>query len=136
MERIEVAPAAAKCRYCGHGWCEHHTLATPQDADGNPKGTPIPCDAPVGAVAGQTCGCVRWWPVPKGMNLLEFQEAQIAAVEKTAAELWPLFGFNVSSEEAEVTVRRCIENDPLLKGVSARELLAEAESPGWFRRQS
>jgi hypothetical protein len=77
MERIEVAAPAAKCRYCGHDWSEHHTLATPQDADGNPKGTLIPCDAPVGAAAdwnrhesrvvnGQRCGCVRWWPVPKG----------------------------------------------------------------------
>jgi len=47
---------AEYCLHCGHGWAEHHTLATTAtDADGKPnapKGTVIPCDE---------CGCTRWY---------------------------------------------------------------------------
>jgi hypothetical protein len=54
-----------RCKYCGHDWCTHHTLATsPLNADGKPnppKGAPIPCD--VVMANGEKCGCARWWAV-------------------------------------------------------------------------
>jgi hypothetical protein len=54
---------AEYCVNCGHGWTEHHTIAsTPVDADGKsnlPFGSVIPCDMVMWD--GSSCGCSRYF---------------------------------------------------------------------------
>jgi hypothetical protein len=69
------------------------------------------------------------------MELSEFAEKQIIAVEKTAQGLSRLLEIN-GSYDYMGGAANCIKNNPWLKGVSVWELTHEMFAPGTFRAKS
>jgi hypothetical protein len=69
------------------------------------------------------------------MTLSEFNLAQVKAVEDTAQGLFKLLTINFFYD-VTAGAERAIQNNPMLKGISAAELTREVFAPGSFRSRN